>query len=53
VAVLMKKRGEYNRKGKKSWTRLFSAKGLSVIILAMALLKALVELASAIASLFA
>jgi hypothetical protein len=45
VTVLVKK-----RKDKKLWMRLFSAKGISIIILAMALLKALIELASAILS---
>jgi hypothetical protein len=52
VTALVRKQGDGNRKGKKCWRRLFSAKGISVIILAMALLKAFVELASAIASLF-
>jgi hypothetical protein len=45
VTVLVKK-----RKDKKLWMRFFSAKGISIIILAMALLKALIELASAILS---
>jgi hypothetical protein len=50
VTALVRKRGDYNQKGKKSWKGLFSAKGISVIILAMALLKAIDELASAIVS---
>jgi hypothetical protein len=53
VTVSVRKQGEYKRKAQKSWKRLSSAKGISVIILAMALLKALVELGSAIVSLFA
>ncbi len=48
VIELVRKRGEYKRKSKKSWKSLISAKGLSVIILAIALLKALVELGLAI-----
>ena len=45
MTVLVKK-----RKDKKFWMRLVSAKSISIIILAMALLKALVELVSAVLS---
>ena len=47
MTVLVKRRKE-----KKIWVRVFSPKGISIILVAMALLKALAELASAIAALF-